>query len=80
MLRHLHFLLASLVNSVQAECPDPTGLGLRLGSTLSSQDRVAFVAVLLVAHPFAFQASEFAKAGNNPSALGTWRMLFPLFI
>jgi hypothetical protein len=75
----LHFLFASLTHTVRAECPDPTGLGRPLDSTLSDQDRTASVSALLRAHSIAVQASEFAKANNNALALGAWQLLFPLY-
>jgi hypothetical protein len=76
----LHYLFSSLTKAVQTECPDPTGLGLPLDSTLSPQDRTASVMALRVAHTFAYEASQSAVAGNNPLALANWRMLFPLYI
>jgi hypothetical protein len=76
----LHLLFSSLTNAVQNACPDPTGLGLPLDSSLSPQDRTASVAALRVAHTFAYEASQFAMAGNNPMALANWRMLFRLYI
>jgi hypothetical protein len=76
----LHFLFSSLTNAVQNACPDLTGLGLPLDSSLSPQDRTASAAALRVSHAFAYEASQFATTGNIPMALANWRMLFPLYI
>jgi hypothetical protein len=74
----LHYLFANLGAAVGGICPDPSGLGSPLDSSLSDTDRAASMASINAAYNAAFQASQLAAADYVPMALVQWRTIFPV--
>jgi hypothetical protein len=74
----LHYLFDTLRTSVMGPCPDPTGLGAPLDSTLQNPDRAISWTVLDTAYAQACAAMQAAERGDNGMCLRWWRAVFPL--
>jgi hypothetical protein len=74
----LRYLFDGLRAAVLQDCPDPTGLGPPLNSSLAVNDRAETATALAFASHVATRADQLAAQGETQQALLTWRYLFAL--
>lgn len=73
----LTWLFDMLYEALDSPCPDPTGLGDPLDSSLSSLDRSASREALFASKAIASAAADAAIQGKPDECLHWWRSIFP---
>jgi hypothetical protein len=71
----LRDLLQHLASAVQAECPDPAGLGPAIDADLTSQKRTYARELLQSAAQVAQAAVDAERGGDDAAAIARWRSL-----
>ncbi len=77
-LSSLRLLFPTLAKSVANPCPDPTGLGVNLDSSLSDADRASSLTMLALDSLHVLAAGVAAEGGNEDAALAQLADVFPL--